>query len=279
MYQRSTIERFAIALAATIVLTSASDASARTPRAARRASVAASPQRASSAATDERQLCAALGEQVRCASARTVSGLTAGAHLLPNVLTREIATELVAHSNGESALVSEVIRRVQAMPYARGTVTPATIAQLALANGAAAMDCDERSFVAAAVINALDDTRRVVELQGGARVAVRRAAVVNVPRIRHAVLLLEVAERPQGYHGPIALVAGAMFLPVECTATLPVGVFDAERDAVLRDPAAETVVTRVERDRVIDVPVRGPFRGNIARPSHSAEGFRVAEAG
>lgn len=265
----------AIALA-TMIFAAANSADARSTG-ARRATNTRSA--ATQSPVDDRQECGALGVRVRCASARAVAGLSASAHLVPNVLTRELASEIAARAGDSSALASEVIRRVQAMPYARGTVAPATIAQLVLADGAAAMDCDERSFVAASVINALEDNRRVVELRGGARVAVRRAAVVNVPRIRHAVLLLEVAERPQGYDGPIALVAGAMFLPVECTAVLPVGVFDDERDAVLRDPAAETIVTRAEGARVMDVPVRGPFRGVIARPSQSAEGFRVAEAG
>lgn len=263
--------RFVLGL---IVLGFATTASARSTGARR-----ATTQPSAPSAAEDQQQCAVLGVRVRCANARAVSSLAASAHLVPNVLTREIAAEVTAQNRDATAVASEVIRRVQAMPYARGTVAPATIAQLALANGAAAMDCDERSFVAASIINALDDAHRVIELRGGARVSVVRAAVVNVPRIRHAVLLLEVAERPQGYDGPIALVAGAMFLPVECTAPLPVGVFDSERDAVLRDPAAETVVTRAEGARVMDAPVRGPFRGAIARPSRSAEGFRVAEAG
>lgn len=221
-----------------------------------------------------------MGEAVSCETARSVAALPAQAHLLPNALTTEVARSLVAHASAAArpALVSEVIRRVQSMPYARGTVAPATIAALALAHGGAAMDCDERSFVAASVINALTDEERVVEVSAGVRVPVIRAAVVNVPRIKHAVLLLEVAERPRDYAGPLALVTGSMFTPVECTAVLAVGVFDAERDAVLRDPAADTTVTRVIAGSVVDIPVRGPFRGEIARPSPSAEGFRWVEA-
>ena len=223
--------------------------------------------------------CSVLGEPVLCANARAVSGLAASAHLIPNVLTNEVARGLVEHAGSErSALVSTVIRRVQAMPYARGTAAPATIAGLALARGAAAMDCDERSFVAAAVINALTDEERVVEVSTGVRVPVLRAAVVTVPRIKHAVLLLELRERPERYSGPLALVGGLMFAPVECTAPLAVGEFDRERDAVLRDPAAETLVARVMGSGVAEIPVRGPFRGAIARPSESAEGFRWAEA-
>lgn len=244
-------------------------------RAARSTSAAVPSERAS-----EDRSCAVLGESVLCANARAVSSLPASAHLIPNVLTQEVARSLVQHASASarSALVTEVIRRVQSMPYARGTVAPATIAGLALARGGAAMDCDERSFVAASVINALTDEERVVEVSAGVRVAVLRAAVVTVPRIKHAVLLLEVAERPRGYLGPLALVAGAMFTPVECTAVLAVGEFDAERDAVLRDPAADTVVTRSSAGGVVEIPVRGPFRGEIARPSASAETFRFVEA-
>lgn len=242
----------------------------RSPRGARAPAASAA-----SAASDDRR-CGLLGETVRCASARAVSGLPASAHLIPNVLTSELAQQLAQHERG--ALVSAVIRRVQSMPYARGTVAPATIAGLALAGGAAAMDCDERAFVAASVINALGDDERVVEVSPGVRVPVARAGVVTIPRIKHAVLLLELAERPERYRGPLALVGGAMYAPVECTAPLAVGEFNREWDAVLRDPAAETVVTRVLAGAVVEAPVRGPFRGEIARPSQSAEGFRWAEA-
>jgi hypothetical protein len=248
----------------------------RAQRATRAARASAANTASAASERTDGQPCGLLGETVRCASARAVSGLPASAHLIPNVLTTELAQQLAQRASG--ALVSEVIRRVQAMPYARGTVAPATIAGLALAGGAAAMDCDERAFVAASVINALGDHERVVEVSPGVRVPVVRAGVVTIPRIKHAVLLLELAERPERYQGPLALVSGAMYAPVECTAVLAVGEFNREWDAVLRDPAAETVVTRVASSSVVEVPVRGPFRGEIARPSQSAEGFRWAEA-
>jgi hypothetical protein len=218
-----------------------------------------------------------LGEAVQCATARAVSGLSAEAHLLENALTREVATAMAARG-GSVALVSEVISRVQSMPYARGTQSPATIAALALAPGAAAMDCDERAFLAAAVINALPEARREVELRPGVRVRVARAGVVAVPRIRHAVLLLEVDARPAGYDGPIALVEGVMMLPVECTARLAVGEFDPENDAVLRDPAGDTLVTRAAGGAVRMDAIRGPFRGGMSLPSESAARFRRVEA-
>jgi hypothetical protein len=268
-----------IAAIASIALSAEASAQrrARPQRATRATAATASAPRAEESSD---RSCAVLGEPVLCANARAVSGLQASAHLIPNALTSEVARAITANANAAArgALVSEVIRRVQSMPYARGTQAPATIAGLALAQGAAAMDCDERSYVAASVINALAEPERVVEVSPGVRVAVARAAVVNVPRIKHAVLLLELSERPRGYTGPLALVGGSMYAPVECTAVLAVGEFDRERDAVLRDPAADTTVTRVIATTVIDMPVRGPFRGHIARASESAEGFRWAEA-
>jgi hypothetical protein len=152
-----------------------------------------------------------------------------------------VVASAIAREHPE-APVDEVLRRVQRLPYAAGAGGPVNGFAASLESSAPAIDCDDRSYFAAAIVNALPPEQRIATA-GSAKIAVVAGAVLALPRIIHAVLLLRTPVTPSGYGGPTALLPDAsLWLPVEMTVVASIGEFGRQHRAVLEDPAGDTEV-------------------------------------